>query len=221
MRDVKIEPSWKAVLESEFEKPYFGHLTQSVRIAYETTTVYPPPRQVFAAFDLCPLPKVKVVILGQDPYHGPGQAHGLAFSVQESTPLPPSLLNIYKEIENDIGIPITRNGDLTRWAKQGVFLLNSTLTVQASEPGSHQRFGWEQFTNEVIRTLSEKTEHTVFLLWGAFAIAKRSYIDAGKHLILTAPHPSPLSAHRGFFGSKHFSQCNDYLAQHGKNPIQW
>ncbi len=221
MTDVHIESSWKQALTAEFAKPYFGQLAQSVRIAYETGVVYPPPKEVFAAFNHCPLTSVNVVIIGQDPYHGPGQAHGLAFSVQDNMPTPPSLLNIYKEIRNDIGTEIPKSGNLTRWATQGVLLLNSTLTVTEHEAGSHQKLGWEHFTNAVIETISNERTHVVFLLWGAFAIAKRVHIDETKHCILTAPHPSPLSAHRGFLGCKHFSACNAYLAAHGKPPITW
>jgi uracil-DNA glycosylase len=219
--DVRIEPSWRAALATEFEQPYFKRLAEQVRFAYQTETVYPPPKQVFEAFNQAPLSSLRVVILGQDPYHGPHQAHGLAFSVRDGVPIPPSLLNIYKEIESDMNVPRPTSGDLTRWANQGVFLLNSTLTVRSGEAGTHQEFGWEAFTDRVIETVSNNREHVVFLLWGAFAIAKRRYIDESKHLILTAPHPSPLSAHRGFFGCKHFSKTNEYLVQHGLQPITW
>ncbi len=219
--DVRIEPSWQQALATEFKEPYFKRLTEQVRFAYQTETVYPPPKHVFEAFNLTPLPQLRVVILGQDPYHGPQQAHGLAFSVRDGVAIPPSLLNIYKELESDLGIPRPPSGDLTHWAKQGVFLLNSTLTVRGGAAGAHQEFGWETFTDKVIETISQERHHVVFLLWGAFAIAKRRFIDESKHLILTAPHPSPLSAHRGFFGCKHFSKANEYLVTHGQLPIQW
>ncbi len=217
---VRIEDSWRKVLESEFEKPYFKRLTESVRFAYETETVYPHPKNVFRAFDLTPLPEVKVVILGQDPYHGPKQAHGLAFSVEDGTDIPPSLQNMYKELKNDLGVERT-SGDLSDWAKQGVLLLNSTLTVRAGTAGAHQTFGWETFTDEVIATISREREKVVFLLWGAFAIGKRRFIDETKHHVLTAPHPSPLSAYRGFLGCKHFSLTNDYLKKNDLDPINW
>jgi uracil-DNA glycosylase len=217
---VRIEDSWRAALATEFLKPYFKRLTESVRFAYETETIYPHPKNVFRAFDLTPLPAVKVVILGQDPYHGPHQAHGLAFSVETGTTLPPSLQNIYKELKADIGVERT-TGDLSDWAAQGVLLLNSTLTVRAGDAGAHQTFGWETFTDEVIATISRERTGVVFLLWGAFAIAKRRLIDETNHHILTAPHPSPLSAHRGFFGSKHFSKTNAYLETMGRTPITW
>jgi uracil-DNA glycosylase len=219
--DVRIEPGWRAVLATEFEQPYFKRLAEQVRFAYQTETVYPPPKHIFEAFNQTPLSTLKVVILGQDPYHGPHQAHGLAFSVQDGVALPPSLQNIYKEVASDIGITRPTSGNLTRWAQQGVFLLNSTLTVRGGAAGAHQTFGWETFTDKVIETISQEREQVVFLLWGAFAIAKRRFIDESKHLILTAPHPSPLSAHRGFFGCKHFSQTNDYSQRHGLDPIDW
>ncbi len=219
--DVRLEPSWKVALEAEFDKPYFKRLAEQVRFAYETETVYPHPKQVFAAFDHTPLSQVKVVIIGQDPYHGPHQAHGLAFSVPDGIQIPPSLQNIYKEITSDMGHITHSTGNLTPWADQGVLLLNSTLTVRAHEAASHQQFGWETFTDTVIKTISDEREQVVFLLWGAFAIAKRRFIDETKHLILTAPHPSPLSAHRGFFGCCHFSQTNRYLTEHGITPIDW
>ncbi len=219
--DVRIEDSWKKVLEAEFEQPYFKRLAEQVRFAYQTETIYPPPKHIFETFNLTPLSTLRVVILGQDPYHGPAQAHGLAFSVRDGIPLPPSLQNIYKEIANDIGTPRPTSGDLTHWATQGVFLLNSTLTVRAGEAGAHQTFGWETFTDNVIKTVSQEREHVVFLLWGAFAIAKRRFIDESKHLVLTAPHPSPLSAHRGFFGCRHFSQTNAYLSENDYQPITW
>lgn len=219
--DVKIEPSWKTVLSAEFEKPYFTALTDFVRTAYHTGTVYPPPRELFAAFKLTPFHQVKVVILGQDPYHGPGQAHGLCFSVQEHVPIPPSLVNMYKELSDDLGIAPPQTGNLEPWAKQGVLLLNATLTVTAHQAGSHQGKGWEAFTDAVIHALAEQKEHLVFILWGSYAQKKGAFIDEQKHLVLKAPHPSPLSAHRGFFGSKPFSKTNAYLAWHGKEEIKW
>jgi len=219
--EVKIESSWKEVLQDEFAKEYFAELTKKVRDAYTSKTVFPPPKLIFNAFELCPFEKVKVVILGQDPYHGPGQAHGLAFSVPEGIATPPSLQNIYKEIKADIGTGIPKSGNLERWAKQGVLLLNSTLTVQMAEANSHQQFGWEKFTDAVIQTISENKEHVVFMLWGSFARSKSSLIDQNKHLILEAPHPSPLSAHRGFLGCQHFSQANKYLEENGLKPIEW
>lgn len=219
--DVKIEESWKRELSSEFEKDYFKKLTDFVREEYLTTTVYPPGRLIFNAFDLCPYDKVKVVIIGQDPYHGAGQAHGLCFSVNDGIPLPPSLQNIFKEIHNDTGNPIPQSGNLTRWAQQGVLLLNATLTVRAHLPGSHQRKGWEEFTDAVIRTLAENKKHLVFILWGTYAQKKGAFIDRKKHLVLTSVHPSPLSAYNGFFGNKHFSRTNEYLTQHGETPIIW
>ena len=219
--DVKIEPSWKALLVDEFKKPYFEKLTQFVKEEYTSKQIFPPPKLLFNAFDLCPFDQVKVVILGQDPYHGPGQAQGLCFSVDEAVKTPPSLVNIYKEIQSDLGLTPPGHGNLESWAKQGVFLLNATLTVRAHQAGSHQGRGWEVFTDEVIRLIAEKAEHVVFLLWGAYAQKKAWMIDEKKHLILKAPHPSPLSAHRGFFGCKHFSQANAYLKQHEKEEIKW
>lgn len=218
---VKIEPSWNAELAAEWEKPYFENLTAFVRQEYSRKRVFPPGSQIFAAFNATPFSKVKVVILGQDPYHKPGQAHGLCFSVNEGVPFPPSLQNIFKEINADTGAPIPTNGDLTRWATQGVLLLNSTLTVEEHKAGSHQGRGWEEFTDAVIAHLSENCEHLVFILWGSFAIKKGAKINRMKHLVLTSPHPSPLSAYRGFFGNHHFSQANNYLIQHGKDPIVW
>lgn len=218
---VNLESSWKLALTAEFEKPYWVHLTHQVKEAYLHKTIYPHPKNVFAALSLCPLSNVRVVILGQDPYHGPGQAHGLAFSVADGVAIPPSLRNIYKEIVSDIGIIPPSSGDLTRWATQGVLLLNATLTVQAGIAGSHQGWGWEQFTDAVIESISHEREHVVFLLWGAYAQSKRPLIDEAKHLVLNAPHPSPLSAHRGFLGCKHFSQTNAYLIAHDTNPITW
>ena len=209
------------MLEEEFNKPYFEELTSFVKEEYQLKKVFPPPTDIFRAFDLCPFDNVKVVILGQDPYHGPGQAHGLCFSVNKDIPMPPSLKNIYKEIVSDVGGEMPSNGNLEHWAEQGVFMLNATLTVIAHMAGSHQKKGWEAFTDEVIRLISEKKKHVVFMLWGAYAGDKAWMIDDTKHLILKAPHPSPLSSHRGFFGSKHFSQANDYLKLKGLEPISW
>lgn len=219
--DVKIEESWKTHLQQEFEKPYFRTLTDFVRKEYAVKTVYPPAKLIFNAFDSCPFDKVKVVVVGQDPYHEPGQAHGLCFSVNDGIEIPPSLVNIYKEIEDDLGIPAPRSGNLTRWAEQGVLLLNATLTVQAHRAGSHQGRGWEEFTDAAIRCLAEERDHLVFILWGAYAQRKGATIDAGRHLVLKSPHPSPLSAHRGFFGNKHFSRANEYLSAHNMEPINW
>lgn len=219
--EVKIEDSWKKPLNDVFEKEFFKHLVSFVRYEYQNHLVFPPGKEIFNSFQHCPLDAVKVVILGQDPYHGPGQAHGLSFSVKPGVPFPPSLLNILKEIKADIGTDMPANGDLTRWADQGVFLLNATLTVRANQAGSHQNQGWEDFTDEVIRVISAHRKHVVFLLWGSFAQKKAALIDSKKHLILKAPHPSPLSAYRGFFGCRHFSQANQYLIQHGSEPIRW
>ena len=219
--DVRIEDSWKQRLTPEFEKEYFIKLTEFVRSEYSRTTIYPPAKQIFNAFDQCPFDKTKVVIIGQDPYHGPGQAHGLCFSVAEGVPNPPSLQNIFKEILSDLGKPMPVNGDLTRWARQGVLLLNATLTVQAHQAGSHQRKGWEEFTDAAIRHLAEEREHLVFILWGAYAQKKGAFIDRSKHLVLTSAHPSPLSAYNGFFGNKHFSRANEYLKAHGIAEIEW
>ena len=219
---VHIEDSWKKVLGGEFELPYFVELARTVREAYGAgSSVYPPPKSVFNAFALCPFDKVKVVILGQDPYHGVGQAHGLCFSVQEGVKVPPSLQNIYKELKNDLNIPISDSGNLERWAEQGVFLLNATLTVEGGKPGSHQGLGWEQFTDAVIQKISDEKDHVVFLLWGKYAHTKGEKIDTQKHLVLKAPHPSPFSAYTGFFGCKHFSTTNEYLVDHGEKPIEW
>ena len=218
---VRIEESWKQRLAEEFEKDYFIKLTEFVRAEYASKTIYPPARFIFNAFDHCPFDEVKVVIIGQDPYHGPGQAHGLCFSVAEGVPNPPSLQNIFKEILNDLGKPLPPNGDLTRWANQGVLLLNATLTVQAHQAGSHQRKGWEAFTDAAIRHLAEEREHIVFILWGAYAQKKGAFIDRNKHLVLTSAHPSPLSAYNGFFGNKHFSRTNEYLKAHGITEIEW
>lgn len=219
--DVRIEESWKAHLQEEFNKPYFERLAEFVRQEYADKTVYPPAKLIFNAFNRCPFNEVKVVIVGQDPYHEPGQAHGLCFSVTEGVPLPPSLQNIYKEIEQDLRKQIPRSGNLDRWATQGVLLLNATLTVQAHRAGSHQRKGWEEFTDAVIHHLATQREHLVFILWGAYAQRKGETIDANRHLILKSAHPSPLSAHRGFFGNRHFSRTNDYLKVHGIPPINW
>lgn len=220
--NVKIEPSWKEKLGSEFTKEYFTDLTTFVKKEYKEGVVYPAPKNIFRTFDLCPFDKVKVVILGQDPYHGEHQANGLAFAVDADTKIPPSLQNIFKEIETDIGKPLVhRSGDLSRWAKQGVLLLNATLTVRANTPGSHQAQGWEQFTDEVIHRLSEKRENLVFILWGNYAKAKGAHIDRLKHLVLESPHPSPFSAYNGFFGSKPFSKTNEYLIAHEEAPIDW
>jgi len=219
--DVKIEPSWKAVLAEEFEKDYFSNLTKFVHEEYRTAQIFPPGRQIFAAFDATPFNDVKVVILGQDPYHDVNQANGLCFSVNNGVAFPPSLLNIFKEIKSDIGTEIPQSGDLSRWAHQGVLLLNATLTVRAHMAGSHQGRGWETFTDAVIAHLAREREHLVFLLWGAYAIKKGAFIDRTRHLVLTSPHPSPLSAHRGFFGNHHFSRANEYLTAHGKIPIVW
>lgn len=219
--NVQIESSWKAVLAPEFDAPYFGELAEFVRNAYQIETVFPPPKNIFSAFELCPFDQVRVVILGQDPYHGPGQAHGLAFSVRDDIPTPPSLQNIYKEIKSDIGTSVPTSGNLERWARQGVLLLNATLTVSAGTPGSHQGRGWEQFTDAVVRILSEQKEHVVFLLWGNYAKKKGAHIDREKHLVLEASHPSPLGAYKGFFGCRHFSKTNTYLLQHGLSPIIW
>lgn len=219
--DVRIEESWKQRLAPEFEKDYFVKLTEFVRTEYASQTIYPPAKLIFNAFDHCPFNEVKVVIIGQDPYHGPGQAHGLCFSVTEGVPNPPSLQNIFKEILSDLGKPLPPNGDLTRWARQGVLLLNATLTVQGGKAGSHQRKGWEEFTDAAIRHLAEEREHLVFILWGAYAQKKGAFIDRNKHLVLTSAHPSPLSAYNGFFGNKHFSRTNEYLKAHGIAEIDW
>lgn len=218
---VRIESSWQQRLQPEFDKPYFEKLTDFVRHEYAIKTVYPPGSQIFAAFDACPFNRVKVVILGQDPYHEPNQAHGLCFSVNDQIPFPPSLQNIFKEIESDLGIPVPKSGNLTRWARQGVLLLNATLTVEAHRAASHQGKGWETFTDAVIHKLAEEREHLVFILWGAYAQRKGEFIDRNRHLVLQSPHPSPLSAHRGFFGNHHFSKTNQYLVAHGIEPIQW
>lgn len=219
--NVQIEESWKRALAEEFEKDYFLRLTAFVRQEYQTTTVYPPGRLIFNAFNLCPYDKAKVVIIGQDPYHGPGQAHGLCFSVNDGVPYPPSLQNIFKEIHDDTGAALPATGNLTRWAEQGVLLLNATLTVRAHCAGSHQRQGWEEFTDAAIRALAEHRDHLVFILWGAYAQKKGAFIDRNRHLVLTSVHPSPLSAYHGFFGNHHFSRANAYLQEHGETPICW
>ena len=219
--DVKIEQSWKALLQEEFDKPYFVELTEFVRAEYKSYRIYPPGSQIFNAFNLCPFDKVKVVIIGQDPYHGPGQAHGLCFSVNDGVPFPPSLRNIFKEVNADTGAPIPQSGNLTRWATQGVLLLNATLTVREHSAGSHQRRGWETFTDSVIRIISEQKSKVVFILWGAYAQSKASLIDSSRHLVLRSVHPSPLSAHAGFFGNHHFSLANDYLVRNGLTSIDW
>ena len=219
--DVRIDTTWKQQLATEFDKPYFVQLTDFVRHEYQTQQIFPPARLIFNAFDLCPFDRVKVVIIGQDPYHGIGQAHGLSFSVNENIELPPSLRNIYKEIRSDLGIEPLPHGNLERWARQGVLLLNATLTVRANMAGSHQGHGWEQFTDCAIKTLATQREHIVFMLWGNYAQQKAQFIDPAQHLILKSVHPSPLSASRGWFGSKHFSQANNYLAAHGLTPIDW
>lgn len=218
---VKIENSWKEKLQDEFEKYYFKSLTNFIHVEYSTQEIYPPAKLIFNAFDKCPFSEVKVVIIGQDPYHNIGQANGLSFSVNEGIKIPPSLVNIYKEINLDLGTSIPQSGNLERWSEQGVLLLNTTLTVRAHTPGSHQGKGWEQFTDKVIDSLSEECNNLVFLLWGNYAQQKGKNIDTNKHLVLKSPHPSPLSAHRGFFGNKHFSKANEYLIEHNKKPIEW
>ncbi|MEI6553534.1 MAG: uracil-DNA glycosylase [bacterium] len=220
-KDVKIEDSWKAVLKDEFSKEYFKDLTDFVRNEYKSGTIYPAPKNIFRSFELCPFQKTKVVIIGQDPYHGVGQANGLCFAVGEGAQLPPSLQNIFKEIESDTGVMPEKNGDLTRWAKQGVLLLNATLTVKANTAGSHQRKGWEEFTDSVIEKLSAEREGLVFILWGNYARKKGEKIDRNKHLVLEAQHPSPFSAYNGFFGCKHFSKANKYLKDKGLGEIDW
>lgn len=219
--DVLIEAGWKHELAAEWDKEYFVRLTEFVRNEYATLKVFPPGAQIFAAFDATPFNAVKVVILGQDPYHGEGQANGLCFSVHENVALPPSLINIFKELADDTGCPVRQNGDLSDWAQQGVLLLNSTLTVRAHCAGSHQNRGWEQLTDAAILRLASQRDGLVFMLWGSYAIRKGAFIDRNRHLVLTAPHPSPLSAYRGFFGCKHFSQANNYLLAQGKTPIKW
>ncbi len=219
--NVNIEPQWKVALAPEFEKPYFKELTDFVRSEYMSGPCFPPGKLIFNAFWQTPLSDVRVVILGQDPYHDIGQAHGLCFSVQPGVPFPPSLKNIFQEIQSETGAPVPPNGDLTRWAGQGVFLLNTCLTVRAHQAFSHSGRGWEMFTDAVIQTLSREREGLVFLLWGALAGRKAALIDPNKHLVLRSAHPSPLSAYRGFFGNGHFTRCNEYLVQRGLQPIQW
>lgn len=220
--NVKINDSWAERLGNEFAQPYFSQLTDFVRHEYATTTCYPPGRLIFNAFNLCPFDSVKVVIIGQDPYHEAGQAMGLSFSVPDGIAMPPSLQNIFKEIQGDLGIGVPQSGNLTRWAEQGVLLLNATLTVRAHQAGSHQRHGWERFTDAAISRLSEGRDHLVFILWGGYARSKASLIDRSRHLVLESVHPSPLSANRGgWFGNHHFSRCNEYLAGHGMDPINW
>ena len=220
--NVRVDSSWKTALKDEFAKSYFQHLTKFVRKEYSQRLIFPPPSLVFKALDNCPLLKVRVVILGQDPYHGPGQAHGLCFSVPDGVAHPPSLVNIFKELEQDIGKPYPSSGDLSPWTQQGVLLLNATLTVASGQAGSHQKRGWEQFTDAVISTVSEQNTDVVFMLWGGYAKKKGSIINTEKHLVLTSGHPSPLSANRGYwFGNKHFSRCNTFLKEKGYMPIQW
>lgn len=222
MADVKIEESWKKVLQGEFSKPYFQNIILHLKTEKtQGKIIYPPGPFIFNAFNTTPLDKVKAVILGQDPYHGPGQAHGLCFSVQNGVPAPPSLVNIFKELRDDTGMEIPMHGNLTKWAEQGVFLLNASLTVRAGEPMSHAKIGWATFTDQVIRTISAERKHVVFLLWGKFAQEKSTLIDGSRHLILKAAHPSPLSAHNGFLGCKHFSKTNEYLMQQGIAPVDW
>lgn len=219
--DVKIAPSWKEKLAPEFEKPYFKDLTQFVKEEYKEHKVYPPGSLIFNAFNHCSFEEVKVVIIGQDPYHNPGQANGLAFSVADGVRVPPSLQNIYKEVSDELDKPVPDSGNLERWADQGVLLLNATLTVRANKPGSHQKKGWEEFTDAVIRMVSEEKENLVFILWGAYAQKKGSIIDDKKHLVLKSAHPSPFAANRGFFGNNHFIKANEYLKSKGKEPIDW
>ncbi len=219
--NVRIEDSWKEALASEWDKDYFKKLTDFVRWEYGSATGYPPASKIFAAFDSCPFGDVRVVILGQDPYHGFGQANGLSFSVNPGVEIPRSLQNIYKELQTDLGINPPVSGDLSRWARQGVLLLNATLTVRAASAGSHQGHGWEEFTDAAIRRLAEDREGLVFILWGAYAQRKGAFINRMRHCVIESPHPSPLSASRGFFGSRPFSRANDYLVKHGQNPIEW
>ena len=218
---VRINKDWQTLLQAEFDKPYFADLVSFVHSEYATHRIYPPGKLIFNAFDACPPGKLKVVILGQDPYHGEGQAHGLCFSVNDGVPLPPSLVNIYKEISEEYGKPAPASGNLLRWANQGVLLLNATLTVRANIAGSHQGRGWETFTDAVIKSISDNKENVVFLLWGAYAGRKAELIDTAKHCVLKSAHPSPLSAYRGFFGNGHFRKANDYLVSTGQPPIDW
>lgn len=221
MNDILLPQPWQQALQTEIEKPYFSQLMDYVDNAYKTQSVYPPKELIFNAFEKCPLDNVKVVILGQDPYHDEGQAHGLCFSVNSGVKLPPSLVNIFKEIERNFGTALPMNGDLTRWAEQGVLLLNATLTVEAHKAGSHQGKGWETFTDTVIKYLANEKDGLVFLLWGAYAKKKATYIDDQRHLVLKSPHPSPLSVYRGFIGNEHFLLCNKYLGRLGKREIEW
>ncbi|MDE5774112.1 MAG: uracil-DNA glycosylase [Muribaculaceae bacterium] len=221
MANIRMEEGWRLALHDEFDKPYFKQLTDRVRADYAQCPVYPPASRIFAAFDSSPFADTKVVIIGQDPYHGPGQANGLAFSVNPGIPLPPSLRNILKEVADDTGAPAPADGDLTRWAREGVLLLNTVLTVKHGQPKSHAGLGWEQLTNAAVSRLSSLKDNVVFILWGSDAISKRTLIDHNRHLVLTSPHPSPLSAHRGFFGNHHFTRANQYLTQHGLTPINW
>ena len=219
--NVQIAPSWKEHLSGEFSKPYFLSLVEFIRTEYKNHTVYPPGKEIFRAFGLTGFDDVKVVILGQDPYHGPGQANGLAFSVRDGMSKPPSLINIFKEVKNEYDQPLPDSGNLERWAEQGILLLNATLTVRARQAGSHQKKGWEEFTDTVIRKLSEEKENLVFMLWGAYAQKKGAVIDESKHLVLKSAHPSPFAADRGFFGNDHFKQANEYLREHGEKEIKW
>jgi len=219
--DIRIESTWKSRLSEEFEKEYFIRLSEFVKDEYRMRTIFPPGSLIFNAFNLCPFDKIKAVIIGQDPYHGPGQAHGLCFSVREGMEFPPSLINIFKEIESDLGYKPLPTGNLERWAAQGVLLLNATLTVRAHQAGSHQKKGWEEFTDSIIRIINTEKINTVFFLWGAYAQKKGETIDRSRHLVLESVHPSPLSAARGFFGNKQFSRCNDYLISKGIEPIDW
>ena len=221
MAKVQIEASWLEKLQREFDKPYFEQLIQFVKDEYAKGVCYPPGKLIFNAFNLCPFSQLKVVLIGQDPYHEPGQAHGLCFSVNDGVPFPPSLRNIFEEIRTDLGVPVPQSGNLTRWAQQGVLLLNATLTVRAHQAASHQQYGCEEFTDAVISTINAEKEHVVFILWGSYAQSKARLIDASKHCILRSAHPSPLSAYRGFFGNHHFSLCNQYLQQNGLSPINW
>ena len=218
---VKIHPSWLNALSAQWDKPYFVRLTQAVKQEYASTRVFPPAGRIFAAFDSCPFDDVKVVILGQDPYHGEGQANGLAFSVNPGVPMPRSLVNIFREVSADTGCPMPQDGDWSRWARQGVLLLNTSLTVRAHQAGSHSGIGWEEFTDEVVLRLNNDRDHLVFILWGAHAARKGAFIDRQRHLVLTSPHPSPLSASRGFFGNHHFTRANQWLQEHGMKPIEW
>lgn len=219
--NVRMEPGWKTALEAEFSEPYFASLASFVREEYKSQTCYPPGGLIFNAFEHCPLSEVRVVIIGQDPYHGPGQANGLSFSVADGVPFPSSLRNIFKEVQSDLGFDVPESGNLERWAKQGVLLLNAMLTVRANQAGSHRGKGWEQFTDAVVQAINDHRENAVFLLWGKYAQQKGRRIDREKHYVLESPHPSGLSAHRGFFGNKHFSQANNYLLRHKQQPIHW